>query len=66
MADKGAHDFTWNTCQEDLVIESLTDTFKDGNDHTNTLGSVRLQDAITKARILVPAPSNDPNDPLNW
>lgn len=31
-----------------------------------TLGSVRLQNAQTKEIILVPQPSNDPNDPLNW
>lgn len=32
----------------------------------NTLGTVRLHHAETKEVILVPAPSNDPNDPLNW
>lgn len=31
-----------------------------------TLGSVRLQNAQTKEIILVPQPSSDPNDPLNW
>lgn len=31
----------------------------------NTLGHVRLQDE-TGARLLVPQPSSDPNDPLNW
>lgn len=33
---------------------------------TETLGRVRLQDEITGASILVPQPSSDPNDPLNW
>lgn len=32
----------------------------------NTLGSVRLRHATTNELILVPTPSNDPNDPLNW
>lgn len=31
-----------------------------------TLGSVQLQHEETKEIILVPQPSNDPNDPLNW
>ncbi|RSL39575.1 hypothetical protein CEP53_013959 [Fusarium sp. AF-6] len=31
-----------------------------------TLGSVRLRDQDTGQVILVPQPSNDPNDPLNW
>lgn len=32
----------------------------------NTLGSVRLRHHETNEIILVPTPSNDPNDPLNW
>lgn len=31
-----------------------------------TLGSVRHRDELTNEIILVPTPSNDPNDPLNW
>lgn len=31
-----------------------------------TLGSVRHRDAETNEIILIPTPSNDPNDPLNW
>lgn len=31
----------------------------------NTLGHVRLHDE-TGTRLLVPQPSSDPNDPLNW
>ncbi|KAI1128421.1 major facilitator superfamily domain-containing protein [Nemania abortiva] len=30
------------------------------------LGNVRLRDRVTHEIILIPAPSNDPNDPLNW
>ncbi|KAJ6105108.1 hypothetical protein N7523_010182 [Penicillium sp. IBT 18751x] len=33
---------------------------------TETLGHVRLQDETTGATLLVPQPSSDPNDPLNW
>lgn len=31
-----------------------------------TLGHVRLQDETTGITLLVPPPSSDPNDPLNW
>lgn len=31
-----------------------------------TLGNVRLRHHETSEIILVPTPSNDPNDPLNW
>lgn len=31
-----------------------------------TLGTVRLRHYETNEVILVPTPSNDPNDPLNW
>jgi hypothetical protein len=31
-----------------------------------TLGQVRHRDAATNEIILVPTPSSDPNDPLNW
>ncbi|KAJ5380056.1 uncharacterized protein N7496_002484 [Penicillium cataractarum] len=34
--------------------------------HVSTLGSVRLRHPTTNDLILVPTPSNDPNDPLNW
>ncbi|KAJ2994545.1 hypothetical protein NUW58_g1529 [Xylaria curta] len=30
------------------------------------LGNVRLRDVHTNEIILIPKPSNDPNDPLNW
>ncbi|KAH6888685.1 major facilitator superfamily domain-containing protein [Thelonectria olida] len=32
----------------------------------HTLGNVRLRDKDTNALILIPTPSRDPNDPLNW
>ncbi|KAH6648286.1 hypothetical protein BKA67DRAFT_574276 [Truncatella angustata] len=31
-----------------------------------TLGTVRLRHHETNEIILIPTPSNDPNDPLNW
>ncbi|KAH6853726.1 major facilitator superfamily domain-containing protein [Chaetomium sp. MPI-CAGE-AT-0009] len=31
-----------------------------------TLGNVRLRDPETNEIILIPTPSSDPNDPLNW
>lgn len=31
-----------------------------------TLGSVRLHRENTHEVILIPTPSDDPNDPLNW
>lgn len=31
-----------------------------------TFGSLRLRNAATNEIILIPTPSNDPNDPLNW
>lgn len=31
-----------------------------------TLGTVQSRHALTNEIILVPTPSNDPNDPLNW
>lgn len=33
--------------------------------HKETLGNVRLRDEANNI-ILVPTPSNDPVDPLNW
>jgi hypothetical protein len=34
--------------------------------HIETLGHLRLRDAQTNEIILVPTPSSDPYDPLNW
>jgi len=34
--------------------------------HVGTLGHLRLRHAETNEIILVPQPSNDPGDPLNW
>lgn len=32
----------------------------------NTLGHVRLRHEVTNEIILIPTPSEDPKDPLNW
>ncbi|KAH6957397.1 major facilitator superfamily domain-containing protein [Fusarium avenaceum] len=34
--------------------------------HENALGELRLCDPETDSIILIPTPTNDPNDPLNW
>lgn len=34
--------------------------------HNNKLGSLRLRHAETNEIVLIPTPSKDPNDPLNW
>jgi hypothetical protein len=41
------------------------DSMADGT-RMRTLGTVRLHHHETKEIILIPTPSNDPNDPLNW
>lgn len=45
-------------------VEVMTET--EGH-HGHTLGTHRLRDANSpKTIILIPTPSSDPNDPLNW
>jgi hypothetical protein len=39
---------------------------KDDVKRMKTLGSVRHRHEHTGEIILIPTPSNDPNDPLNW
>lgn len=39
---------------------------KDGLQKQQTLGSLRLRHHETNEIILIPTPSDDPNDPLNW
>lgn len=33
---------------------------------THSLGDLRLRDRETNELLLIPTPSGDPNDPLNW
>lgn len=35
-------------------------------DHGTNLGHLRLRHAETNDIILIPTPTNDPNDPLTW
>ena len=46
------------------VGSEVTADFKP--EHVNALGSVQLRHPVTNDIILVPTPSNDPNDPINW
>ncbi|KAF7193306.1 putative MFS-type transporter [Pseudocercospora fuligena] len=55
-----------NDLEQVTTIETLTDLQKEKLDHINTLGSVQLQNVQTKEIFLIPTPSSDPNDPLNW
>ncbi|KAI1500062.1 major facilitator superfamily domain-containing protein [Biscogniauxia marginata] len=50
------------------VSKSNTEECRDekGGRKLRTLGNVRLRDHHTHEIILIPTPSNDPNDPLNW
>lgn len=49
-----------------LTLETLPELRKQKLDNITTLGSVQLQNVETKETILIPTPSSDPNDPLNW
>lgn len=42
------------------------DSYEKPVKRTVTLGTVQSRHAHTNEIILVPTPSNDPNDPLNW
>ncbi|KAJ5995789.1 hypothetical protein N7481_002766 [Penicillium waksmanii] len=46
--------------------DSLTGLEKTNSSNAKTLGHLRLRHAETNEIILVPAPSSDPKDPLNW
>ncbi|RFU81448.1 mfs transporter [Trichoderma arundinaceum] len=56
------------TFQDDVIAPALDpeaeESFKEKT-RKRTLGNLRLLDQETNAVILVPAPSSDPNDPLN-
>jgi hypothetical protein len=48
---------------------AATENYNDGIDKVQkveTLGTLRLRHHETREIILIPTPSNDPNDPLNW
>lgn len=53
MAIKGTTRLTTDRPKEELTKQ-------------NTLGSLRLRHEDTNDVILIPTPSSDPKDPLNW
>lgn len=56
------------TTAADLANETI-DSHNFNQKHVTdieTLGHLRLRDAETNKIILIPTPSSDPNDPLNW
>ncbi|KAL7960557.1 MFS general substrate transporter [Trichoderma compactum] len=57
------------TVQDDIIAPALDpqaeESFREKT-RKRTLGNLRLVHPETNAVILVPAPSSDPNDPLNW
>jgi hypothetical protein len=57
------------TIQDDIIAPALDpqaeESFKEKT-RKRTLGNLRLVHPETNAVILVPTPSSDPNDPLNW
>ncbi|ATY61234.1 MFS transporter [Cordyceps militaris] len=51
------------------VVQAVTHPLEKGSDlnaRKATLGNVRLRSQENDEIILIPAPSSDPNDPLNW
>ncbi|KAG9570652.1 MFS transporter, partial [Aureobasidium melanogenum] len=49
-----------------MSLELTTTRADDEIGKTTTLGHLRLRHAETNEIILIPTPSKDPNDPLNW
>ncbi|GFP52577.1 MFS transporter cpaT [Trichoderma asperellum] len=57
------------TFQDDVIAPALDPQaveYVKEKSRKRTLGNLRLIDQETNAVILVPTPSSDPNDPLNW
>ncbi|KAK1250448.1 hypothetical protein MKX08_010451 [Trichoderma sp. CBMAI-0020] len=57
------------TFQDDVIAPALDPQAEEHikeKSRKRTLGNLRLIDQETNAVILVPTPSSDPNDPLNW
>jgi hypothetical protein len=48
------------------ALDACGETMKTATPKTGGLGEVRLRHEETNEIILVPTPTNDPNDPLNW
>jgi hypothetical protein len=57
------------TLHDDGIAPDLVPEIEDATTERSrmrTLGNVRLRHHETSELILIPAPSADPNDPLNW
>lgn len=57
------------TSQDDVIAPALDPRAEEHikeKSRKRTLGNLRLIDQETNTVILVPTPSSDPNDPLNW
>lgn len=57
--------------QDDIIAPALDPQAEESFEEKEktrkrTLGNLRLVHPETNAVILVPTPSSDPNDPLNW
>jgi len=48
------------------MTKYTTDRDAEEVQHGTNLGHVRLRHVETNDIILIPTPSNDPKDPLNW
>jgi len=54
---------------EDAIASDIDPDVEDAaaeRTRRRTLGNVRLRHHETSELILIPAPSEDPNDPLHW
>lgn len=49
-----------------MSVDDITHALPFDEQRQATLGNVRLRHAVTNEIILIPTPSSDPNDPLNW
>lgn len=49
-----------------MTFEETAPELKHLAPRKQTLGTIHLRNNDTGDVILVPTPSNDPNDPLNW
>jgi hypothetical protein len=47
-------------------MAAKTTTLRPEGIQSNNLGSLQLRHHETNEIILIPTPSGDPNDPLNW
>jgi hypothetical protein len=49
-----------------VALDAGQDAASADKSRTRSLGTVRLRHHQTNEIILIPTPSNNPNDPLNW